>query len=58
MAGPLTDLPTRWAGRRVTLIGHVATRHALEHVVNGSCLEELTAAGFDWREEGWQYRLD
>jgi len=58
VAGLLTDLPTRWAGRRVMLIGHFATQRALEHVVNGISLEELTAADFEWREEGWQYQLD
>ena len=57
VAGLLTDLPTRWAGRRVLLIGHGATQRALEHVINGVTLEELTAADFDWREEGWEYRL-
>jgi len=57
VAGLFTDLPTRWAGRRVMLIGHVATRHALDHIINGVPLEELTAAEFDWREEGWEYRL-
>jgi broad specificity phosphatase PhoE len=57
VAGLLTDLPTRWAGRRVMLIGHAATQYALEHVVNGVGLEELTAADFDWREHGWEYRL-
>ena len=57
VTGLLDDLPTRWAGRRVLLIGHVATQHALEHVINGLALEDLVAADFDWREEGWEYRL-
>jgi broad specificity phosphatase PhoE len=57
VAGLLADLPTRWAGRRVLLIGHVATQRALEHMINGVSLEELTAGDFDWREEGWEYRL-
>jgi len=42
---------------RVLLIGHVATQRELEHVINGVTLEVLTAADFDWREDGWEYRL-
>jgi hypothetical protein len=57
VAGLLADLPTRWDGRRVMLIGHVATQHALEHVINGVPVEELNAADFVWREHGWEYVL-
>ncbi|MBE1488761.1 histidine phosphatase family protein [Plantactinospora soyae] len=57
VAGLLADLPTRWAGRRVMLIGHLATYRALEHVVNGFTVRELLAADFEWRAEGWEYRL-
>jgi 2,3-bisphosphoglycerate-dependent phosphoglycerate mutase len=57
VAGMLTDLPTRWSGQRVMLIGHVATQRALEHTINRTTVEELTAADFDWREEGWEYLL-
>ena len=57
VAGLLADLPTRWAGRRVMVIGHVATQRALEHVINGVSVQELTAADFEWRAEGWEYRL-
>ncbi|MCA2213312.1 histidine phosphatase family protein [Jidongwangia harbinensis] len=52
----LSDVPTRWDGQRVLVIGHVATRWALDHLVDGVPLEELTAADFAWRE-GWEYRL-
>jgi broad specificity phosphatase PhoE len=41
---------------RVLLIGHAATRWALDHLVDNVPLEELVAAPFDWRE-GWEYRL-
>jgi 2,3-bisphosphoglycerate-dependent phosphoglycerate mutase len=57
VAGLLADLPTRWAGRRVMLIGHLATYRALEHVINGLTVQELVAAEFEWRAEGWEYRL-
>jgi 2,3-bisphosphoglycerate-dependent phosphoglycerate mutase len=56
-AGILDDLPTRWSGRRVMLIGHMATYRALEHVINNVSLEDLVAAEFEWRETGWEYRL-
>jgi broad specificity phosphatase PhoE len=41
---------------RVLLIGHVATRWALDHRVHGRPLEELAAEDFDWRP-GWEYEL-
>lgn len=43
-------------GERVLVIGHVATRWALEHRVHGRSLEELAAEEFDWRP-GWEYDL-
>ena len=52
----LPDLRGRWEGGRVLIIGHVATRWALEHVLNGIALEDLIAAEFNWRE-GWDYLL-
>jgi broad specificity phosphatase PhoE len=53
----LTDLPTRWDGRRVMLIGHLATYRGLEHVTTGRPVRELVATTFEWRAEGWEYRL-
>ena len=43
-------------GGRVLLIGHVATRWALDHRVHGRPLEELAAEEFDW-QPGWEYEL-
>jgi 2,3-bisphosphoglycerate-dependent phosphoglycerate mutase len=57
VTGLLTDLPTRWDARRIMIIGHLAAYRALEHVVNNATLEELTAAEFSWREQGWEYLL-
>jgi alpha-ribazole phosphatase/probable phosphoglycerate mutase len=48
----LADLPDG----RVVVIGHVATRWALEHRVLGRPLEELAAEEFAW-QTGWEYRL-
>jgi 2,3-bisphosphoglycerate-dependent phosphoglycerate mutase len=56
VGGLLDDLPARWAGRRVVVIGHVATRWAFDHLLDGVPLEELVVADFAWRE-GWEYRL-
>jgi 2,3-bisphosphoglycerate-dependent phosphoglycerate mutase len=52
----LPDLRLRWEGARVLIIGHVATRWALEHLLNGIALEDLVIAEFNWRE-GWEYML-
>ena len=53
----LEGLPTRWAGQRVLVIGHVATRWAFDHLLNGVDLEDLIEADFGWREGG-EYQLD
>jgi 2,3-bisphosphoglycerate-dependent phosphoglycerate mutase len=52
----LRELREARDGDRVLLIGHVATRWALDHLVGGIALEELVDAPFDWRE-GWEYSL-
>lgn len=43
-------------GRRVLLVGHAATRFALEHLFSGLALETVVTAPFGWRE-GWEYSL-
>jgi len=52
----LADLRLRWEGGRVLIIGHVATRWALEHLLDHIPLENLIVADFHWRE-GWEYEL-
>ena len=52
----LGDLPLRWSGRRVLVIGHVATRWGLDHLTRGIPLEDLVGADFAW-QEGWEYLL-
>jgi 2,3-bisphosphoglycerate-dependent phosphoglycerate mutase len=52
----LRELPDAFDGRRVLVIGHVATRWALDHHANGVPLEQLLDEDFAWRE-GWEYRL-
>jgi alpha-ribazole phosphatase/probable phosphoglycerate mutase len=52
----LDDLGVRWKSNRILVIGHIATRWALEHYLNGVPLEELAAAPFAW-QAGWEYSL-
>ena len=52
----LYDLAHGWDGSRVLLIGHSATRWALDHLVNGVPLGDLVEAPFEW-QEGWEYEL-
>jgi 2,3-bisphosphoglycerate-dependent phosphoglycerate mutase len=50
----VADLPLRWSGRRVLVIGHVATRWGLEVALLGAPLEELINRDFGW-QPGWEY---
>lgn len=43
----LDDLPVRWAGRRVLVVGHTATRWALDHILAWASLEDLVGAPFE-----------
>jgi broad specificity phosphatase PhoE len=52
----LRDLPLRWSGCSVLVVGHLATRWALDHLLGGEALEDLVEAEFAWRE-GWEYEL-
>ena len=52
----LADLPSRWDGQRVAVIGHVATRWGLDMAIGGAGLADLDAADFAWRP-GWEYLL-
>jgi broad specificity phosphatase PhoE len=52
----LYDLAHAWDGRRVLVIGHSATRWALDHLLTGVPLAELVEAPFAWRE-GWEYAV-
>jgi probable phosphoglycerate mutase len=46
------DLPTRWAGRRVMVIGRLAAYRALEHVTTGRTVRDLVADSFEWQAHG------
>jgi 2,3-bisphosphoglycerate-dependent phosphoglycerate mutase len=53
----LDDLPLRWEGTRVLVIGHVATRLGLERHLMSKDLAELLSSEFVW-QEGWEYTLE
>jgi len=55
VGGFLNDLPIRWQDQRVLVIGHTATRWALDHLLKDVTLEDLIDSDFIWRE-GWRYR--
>ena len=57
VGGLLDDLTPRWDDTRVLVIGHVATRWALDHYLLGVPLEDLVNEIFEWKP-GWQYLLD
>jgi alpha-ribazole phosphatase/probable phosphoglycerate mutase len=52
----LNDLPLRWQGQRVLVIGHVATKWGLDHLISGVPLEDLAGQDFAW-QEGWEYKV-
>lgn len=56
VTGFLDDLPTRWSGQRVLVVGHLATRWALEEVVAGVALSRSLAEDFAW-QPGWEYTV-
>jgi broad specificity phosphatase PhoE len=49
----LADLMPRWDGARVVVIAHAANRWALQHLLEGTSLEALVGAPFDW-QPGWE----
>jgi broad specificity phosphatase PhoE len=53
----LDDLRSRHDGQRVVAISHSANRWALQHLLEGTPLEELVAAPFDW-QPGWLFTLE
>ena len=56
VAGFLDELPQSHDDERVLLIGHAATKWALDHLLGGVPLETLVESPFEWRE-GWEYTL-
>jgi alpha-ribazole phosphatase/probable phosphoglycerate mutase len=57
VGGFLDELAAARDGQRVLLIGHVATRLALDFRGGNRPLEELVTAPFAW-QPGWEYEVD
>jgi broad specificity phosphatase PhoE/GNAT superfamily N-acetyltransferase len=56
VADLLAELRRDRDGQRVLLVGHAATRFALDHLLTARPLEAAVAAPFAW-QEGWEYLL-
>ena len=54
MGALLEELRASWDGSRLVVIGHTATRWALDHLSTGASLDQLVAAPFEW-QTGWRY---
>ncbi len=52
----LKDVSRQWDGKRIVVIGHSATRWALDHLLCGAAMEDLVNAPFGW-QKGWLYVL-
>ena len=52
----LHDLPPGFTDKRVGVIGHSATKWALDHLLEGAPLDELVEGSFRW-QPGWLYTL-
>ncbi|WP_330474374.1 histidine phosphatase family protein [Terrabacter sp. C0L_2] len=55
-AGFLDDVRRDHDGERVLVIAHSANRWALQHLLDGTPLEQLVTAPFDW-QPGWEWTL-
>ena len=53
----LDEVKTKYAGKKIMIIGHRATQYGLDHLINGVPLEELVAAKFKW-QPGWGYGVE
>jgi broad specificity phosphatase PhoE len=49
------DVRRSWDGKRVVVVSHAAPRLALQHALEGTPLEELVGAPFDW-QPGWSFQ--
>jgi broad specificity phosphatase PhoE len=53
----LADLRRGWDGKRVVVVSHAAPRWALQHLLDGTPLEELVGAPFEW-QPGWEFTVE
>jgi len=52
----LHDVSFRYANERIVVVGHSATKWALDHLLEGTPLDELVEGSFRW-QPGWLYTL-
>jgi len=52
----LSGVARDWDGKRILIVGHAATRWALQHLLCNVALENLVDAPFEW-QEGWIFTL-
>lgn len=52
--GFLSDIAETWEGKRVLVIAHSANRFALQALLGGARIEDLTDAPFTW-QPGWEF---
>jgi broad specificity phosphatase PhoE len=52
----LTDLAREWDGKRVLIVGHGATKLALDHLLGGLSLEDAASQTFTWEPIPPSYR--
>ncbi len=57
VAAFLAEIRPEFEDRRILVIGHAATRWALDHLIDGADLDALVRAPFAW-QEGWVYLLE
>jgi broad specificity phosphatase PhoE len=57
MAEFLSDVGREFDDGRVVVVGHTATRWALDHLLQGRALEDVVEVAFDW-QPGWRYVLN
>jgi broad specificity phosphatase PhoE len=57
VASFLAEIRPEFKDRRILVIGHAATRWALDHLIDGADLDALVRAPFAW-QEGWVYLLE
>lgn len=50
------DLPLRWDGQRVLVIGHIATLWGLARRIDAVSLSDVRSVSEPWRE-GWEFTL-
>ena len=58
--GFLEALARDWDGKRVVVVGHGATRLALDHLLGGVSLDRAATDPFTWQREppSWRYLLE